>query len=81
MKKFKVKLESVDPTGVAFKKEELSMELFDSESKVDRFLLYVGDCVYKIDHKGHILSELTDNNNNKPEPSLTYEWRDVFFDD
>lgn len=80
MKEFKIKLKSLDPTGVTLKTEELSMELLDSESKIDRLILYVGDCVYKIDHKGRIVSELIDNNK-QPKPSVTYEWRDVFFDD
>lgn len=58
MEKFKIKLDSVDPTGVAVKTEELSMGLFESESKVDRFILHVGKCGYRIDNEGRILSEI-----------------------
>jgi hypothetical protein len=57
---FEVKLESLDPTGVATKTEELSMEIIDDENcmKHERLLIHIGECLYYVDKKGFIIERL-----------------------
>ncbi len=59
-KNLQIKLESLDPTGVAIKKDEFTMEvIYDKECmRVERLILHVGDCLYRIDNKGFIIERL-----------------------
>ena len=56
MKRFKVKLEVVDPTGVAIKTKNLTMFINGEESMVkDRLYITVGNYKYRIDNNGLII--------------------------
>jgi len=59
-KNLQIKLESVDPTGVATKENEFTMEVIDDKecTRVERLILHVGDCLYRIDEKGFIIERL-----------------------
>ena len=59
-KNLQIKLESLDPTGVSIKKNEFNMEVIDDNEcmRVERLILYVGDCLYRIDNKGFIIERL-----------------------
>jgi hypothetical protein len=59
-KNLQIKLESLDPTGVAIKKNEYIMEVLDDKEcmRVERLILHVGDCLYRIDNKGFIIERL-----------------------
>ena len=59
-RKFEVKLESIDPTGVVLKSEELSM-MIDN----DRLFIHIGECLYRIDKKGFIIDRVTPIDNSK----------------
>lgn len=57
-RKFEVKLESIDPTGVVLKSEELSMIIVDDQESMinnDRLFIHIGECLYRIDKKGFII--------------------------
>jgi hypothetical protein len=60
IKNLQIKLESLDPTGVTIKKNEFNMEVTDDNEcmKVERLILHVGDCLYRIDNKGFIIERL-----------------------
>jgi hypothetical protein len=57
---FEVKLQSLDPTGVAIKTEELSMEVIDDENcmRQERLIIHIGECLYCVDKKGFIIERL-----------------------
>jgi len=58
---FKVMLESVDPTGVVLKSEELSMMIVDDDnSMINNYRLFIriGECLYRIDKKGFIIDRV-----------------------
>lgn len=57
---FEVKLESLDPTGIAIKTEELSMEVIDDENcmRHERLIIHIGECLYYVDKKGFIIERL-----------------------
>ena len=59
-KKIEVKLESLDPTGVIIQSELLTMEVIDDSEcmRVERLILHVGECLYRIDNKGFIIERL-----------------------
>jgi hypothetical protein len=59
-KNLQIKLESLDPTGVAIKKNEYIIEVLDDKEcvRVERLILHVGDCLYRIDNKGFIIERL-----------------------
>ena len=59
-KRIEVKLESVDPTGIAEKSKSFGMKVIDDKEcmKVERLILYVGDCVYQIDNNGYIVQRI-----------------------
>ena len=59
-KNLQIKLESLDPTGVSIKKDEFTMEVIDDREcmRVERLILHVGDCLYRIDNKGFIIERL-----------------------
>ena len=65
-KNLEVKLESVDPTGVVEKSKSFELEVIDDKEcmKVERLILHVGDCLYRIDNKGLILERLVPHENN-----------------
>jgi hypothetical protein len=55
MKKINVKIESLDPVAVPVKSENMSIDLPDG---YNRLILYVGECLYRIDEKGFIIERL-----------------------
>jgi hypothetical protein len=59
-KNLEIKLESLDPTGVTIKENEFNMEVIDDNEcmRVERLILHVGDCLYRIDNKGFIIERL-----------------------
>lgn len=59
-KNLQIKLESLDPLGVAINKNEFTMEVIDDKEcmRVERLILHVGDCLYRIDNKGFIIERL-----------------------
>jgi hypothetical protein len=59
-KNIEIKLESLDPTGATIKKNEFTMEVIDDKEcmRVERLVLHVGDCLYRIDNKGFIIERL-----------------------
>ena len=59
-KNIEVKLESLDPTGVATKFNDFIMEVIDDKEcmRVERLYLHVGDCLYRIDNKGFIIDRV-----------------------
>jgi hypothetical protein len=59
-KNLEIKLESLDPTGATIKKNEFTMEVIDDKEcmRVERLILHVGDCLYRIDNKGFIIERL-----------------------
>lgn len=56
-KKIDVKLESIDPTGVIVKSQELSMIIDDQDLTInnDRLFIHIGECLYQIDKNGFII--------------------------
>ena len=65
-KNLQIKLESLDPTGVATKENEFTMEVIDDKEcmRVERLILHVGDCLYRIDDKGFIIERLIPHEHN-----------------
>jgi hypothetical protein len=60
-KKFEVKLESIDPTGVVVKSQELSMMIVDDEESMinnNRLFIHIGECLYRIDKKGFVIDRV-----------------------
>ena len=59
-KRIEVKLESVDPTGIAEKSKSFGMKVIDDKEcmRVERLILHVGDCVYQIDNNGYIVQRI-----------------------
>jgi hypothetical protein len=59
-KNLQIKLESLHPTGVTIKENEFNMEVIDDNEcmRVERLVLHVGDCLYRIDNKGFIIERL-----------------------
>jgi hypothetical protein len=57
---FEIKLQSVDPTGIVTKEESLQMEILRNgvSMRCERFMVYIGDCLYRIDSNGFILDSL-----------------------
>ena len=65
--KFQFKLESMDPTGVAVKSEELSMEIVDDDNSMinnDRLFIHIGECLYRVDKKGFIIDRVIPHESN-----------------
>lgn len=63
-KLFKVKLESIDPVGCVLNKNELSIEIHDENSMIqERLFIHIGECLYRIDHKGFIIERLIPKEN------------------
>ncbi len=60
-REFEVKLESIDPTGVILKSEELSMMIVDDQESMinnDRLFIHIGECLYRVDKKGFIIERV-----------------------
>jgi hypothetical protein len=59
-KKIEVKLESLDPTAIITQSESLTMGVIDDSEcmRVERLILHVGECLYRIDNKGFIIERL-----------------------
>ena len=59
-KKFKVKLEVVDPTGFVIKHTRTSISIIDDDNSMihERLLLHIGECMYIIDKNGFIIERL-----------------------
>lgn len=66
-KLMKVKLESLDPTGVPTKVSALSMEIIDDPEcmRHERLFLHIGECLYHIDNKGYIKERIVPKEDNK----------------
>ena len=67
-RKFEVKLESIDPTGVVLKSEELSMMIVDDQESMinnDRLFIHIGECLYRIDKKGFIIDRIIPTDHSK----------------
>ena len=66
-KLMKIKLESLDPTGVPTKVSALSMEIIDDPEcmRHERLFLHIGECLYHIDNKGYIKERLVPKEDNK----------------
>ncbi len=65
---FEVKLESIDPTGVVLKSEELSMMIVDDHESMisnDRLFIHIGEYLYRIDKKGFIIERVIPIDNSK----------------
>jgi hypothetical protein len=61
-----IKIESLDPTGIAFKSDSLKIELENIDSnKTDRLFLHVGEYLYRINNDGKIIETIVSHNNNK----------------
>lgn len=59
MKNFKVKLVSLDPTGIEVDSKELSMIIYDkTEIAYSRLYIEICDCIYRIDNKGDIIEKI-----------------------
>ena len=59
-KNLEVKLDIVTPLGEVELSDTLTIEVIDDSEcpKIDRLLLHVGDCLYRIDNKGFIIERL-----------------------
>ena len=67
-RKFEVKLESVDPTGVVVKSQELSMMIVDDQESMinnDRLFIHIGECLYRINKRGFIIDRVIPIDNSK----------------
>ena len=67
-RKFEVKLESIDPTGVVVKSEELSMMIVDDQESminIHRLFIHIGECLYRIDKNGFIIERVIPHENSK----------------
>ena len=67
-RKFEVKLESIDPTGVVVKSQELSMMIVDDQESMinnDRLFIHIGECLYRIDKRGFIIDRVIPIDNSK----------------
>lgn len=65
-REFEVKLESIDPTGVILKSEELSMMIADDQESMinnDRLFIHIGECLYRVDRKGFIIERIIPHEN------------------
>jgi len=62
---FKVRLESLDPTGVPTNVEALSMEVIDDPEcmRHERLYLHIGECLYHVDKSGFILQRAVPHEN------------------
>ena len=70
---FEVKLESIDPTGIVIKSEELSMIIVDDQESMinnDRLFVHLGECLYRVDKKGFIIERIIPHENNTVEPKM-----------
>lgn len=67
-KEFKVKLESVDPSGRAVKSERLSMTIVDDPNSMihERLYITIGECLYTINKRGIIIDKYEPNIINTP---------------
>jgi hypothetical protein len=65
MENIEVKLESIDPTGVAIETKTIHMPIYDEESMVKRrLILHIGECLYSVDTKGYIIERLVPHHTN-----------------
>lgn len=57
---FDVKLESLDPTGVAIQTEGFSMEVIDDNEcmRRERLVIHLGDCLYRVNNQGFIVDRI-----------------------
>lgn len=71
-KRLEIKLESVDPTGVTVKSKSFGMKVTDDKEcmRVERLILHVGDCLYRIDNNGYIIERLVPHENSTPKHTL-----------
>jgi len=59
METIELKLESIDPTGVAIESKTIHIPIYSEEGMVKRRLyLHIGECLYSVDTKGYILERL-----------------------
>mgnify|MGYP003338864172 CR=1 FL=1 len=81
-KSLKVKLEIVTPLGEVEKSYETpTIEVIDDTecAKADRLLLYVGDCLYRIDNKGLIIERLVPHERTKEEIKAAHDKIDRWY--
>jgi hypothetical protein len=67
-RKFEVKLETIDPTGVVINSEEVSMMIVDDDSSMinnNRLFIHIGECLYRIDKNGFIIDRVVPHENSK----------------
>ena len=67
-REFEVKLESINPTGVVVKSQELSMMIVDDQESMinnNRLFIHIGECLYRIDKKGFIIERVIPIDNSK----------------
>lgn len=59
-KEFKVKLESVDPTGVTINEGNIEMLVIDDKESMrkERLFIHIGDYLYRVDNNGRILDRI-----------------------
>jgi len=59
-KTLEVKLAIIDPLGTIIKGESFSMNVVNDENcmRRERLILYIGECIYRIDNKGFIIERL-----------------------
>lgn len=57
---FDVKLESLDPTGIAIQTEGFSMEIIDDNEcrKQEKLVIHLGDCLYRVNNQGFIVERI-----------------------
>ena len=65
-KTLEVKLDIVTPVGYVESYNMFTINVIDDNEcpKVDRLLLHVGDCLYRIDNKGFIIERLIPHEKN-----------------
>lgn len=62
-----VKLETLDPTGVATNTKSFTMDIIDDAEckRVERLYLSIGECLYRVDNKGFIIERIVPHEKNK----------------
>jgi len=65
METIELKLESIDPTGVAIESKTIHIPIYGDESMVKRRLyLHIGECLYSVDNKGYIIERIIPHHTN-----------------
>lgn len=64
---FKVTLMKMDPTGLPTESQNLLMKVIDDENcmRHERLFIEIGECLYHIDKKGHIIDQVVPHDVNK----------------